>query len=161
MIAKTPLALNNTQSFVIHLVNMLPKATPHVFVDNLFSSPNLFRALRKSDYGATGTARPNCGISQELKELKGKNKSRKSGLNFNEVKVIFTKDKKTSAADRFVCVCLNNLSSQLQVPQIVWKDDSLVLFLSTVYSSKDDQRTRRERTKPAGKETHSEAIQSL
>ncbi|RKK78108.1 hypothetical protein BFJ71_g16590 [Fusarium oxysporum] len=71
---KETVALSNTAGVVIHLVNMLPKQTYHVFMDNLFSSPNLFRALREAGHGATGTARPNCGITKELKLAKGKDK---------------------------------------------------------------------------------------
>ncbi|KAH7182194.1 hypothetical protein DER46DRAFT_587936 [Fusarium sp. MPI-SDFR-AT-0072] len=33
-----PIALNSTQSVVVALANTLPKATYHVFVDNLLSS---------------------------------------------------------------------------------------------------------------------------
>ncbi|KAJ3453795.1 hypothetical protein MRS44_018427 [Fusarium solani] len=52
-----PIALNSTQSVVVALANMLPKATYHVFVDNLFSSSDLFRSPRKHGHGAAGTAR--------------------------------------------------------------------------------------------------------
>src|SRR6478752_7106889 len=55
---QTTVARSNTQSVVIHLCNLLPKLTYHVFTDNLFSSPNLFRALQEAGCGATGTARP-------------------------------------------------------------------------------------------------------
>ena len=48
--------LNNTQAVVVALVNMLPKGRYHVFVDNLFSSADLFRSLRAHGYGATGMA---------------------------------------------------------------------------------------------------------
>ena len=48
-----PIALNSTQSVVVALANLLPKATYHVFVDNLFSSSDLFRSLRKHGHGAT------------------------------------------------------------------------------------------------------------
>ncbi|KAJ3454091.1 hypothetical protein MRS44_017985 [Fusarium solani] len=65
-----PIALNSTQSVVVALANMLPKAIYHVFVDNLFSSSDLIRSLRKHDHGATGTARPNCGIHKELQQDK-------------------------------------------------------------------------------------------
>ncbi|KAM5529050.1 hAT family dimerization domain protein [Fusarium oxysporum f. sp. phaseoli] len=54
-----PIALNSTQRVVVAVANMLPKATYHVFVDNLF------RCLRKHGHGATGKARPNCGIDKE------------------------------------------------------------------------------------------------
>ncbi|RKK67067.1 hypothetical protein BFJ63_vAg15837 [Fusarium oxysporum f. sp. narcissi] len=51
-----PIALNSAESVVVALENMLPKATYHMFVDNLFSSSDLFRCLRKHGHGATGTA---------------------------------------------------------------------------------------------------------
>ncbi|TVY79518.1 hypothetical protein Focb16_v009783 [Fusarium oxysporum f. sp. cubense] len=89
---KETVALSNTAGVVIHLVNMLPKQTYHVFMDNLFSSPNLFRALREAGHGATGTARPNCGITKELKVAKGKDKAGASGFKYNEVKSIPTID---------------------------------------------------------------------
>ncbi|SCO87702.1 uncharacterized protein FRV6_11829 [Fusarium oxysporum] len=118
---KKTVVLINTAGVVIHLVNMLPKQTYHVFMDNRFSSPNLFRALREAGYGVTGTARPNCGITKELKVAKGKDKAGASGFKYNEVKSIPTIDD--------------------LVAQIAWKDNSLVLFLSTIYSGADDQRT--------------------
>ncbi|KAF4334764.1 ac transposable element-derived 4 [Fusarium beomiforme] len=65
-----PIALNSTQSVVVALANMLPKATYHVFVDDLFSSSDLFRSLRKHGHGGTGTARPNCGIDKKLQQDK-------------------------------------------------------------------------------------------
>ncbi|KAF5584351.1 ac transposable element-derived 4 [Fusarium subglutinans] len=92
---ETTVALSNTQSVFIHLCNMLPKMTYHVFTDNLFSSPNLFRALREAGCGATGTARPNYGVSKELKDAKeGKKAGKGPALQYNEVRAIPTKDKK-------------------------------------------------------------------
>jgi hypothetical protein len=107
---KTTVALSNTQSAVIHLCNMLPKQTYHIFADNLFSSPNLFRALREAGCGATGTARPNCGISKELKDAKERTKAGKGpALQYNEVRAIPTKDNKVRALDGFICISLTNL----------------------------------------------------
>ena len=77
---KETVALSNTAGIIIHLVNILPKQIYHIFIDNLFSSPNLFRALREAGHGATGTARPNCGITKELKFAKGKDKAGASGF---------------------------------------------------------------------------------
>lgn len=84
--------LNPTQSVVVALLNQLPKANYHVFLDNLFSSPNLFLALRKLGYAATGTARPNCGFYKPYVELKARDKSGRSGLQFNEIRAIATQD---------------------------------------------------------------------
>ncbi|KAK7589630.1 hypothetical protein V3481_008609 [Fusarium oxysporum f. sp. vasinfectum] len=137
---KTTVALSNTQSVVIHLCNMLPKMTYHVFTDNLFSSPNLFRALREAGCGATGTARPNCGVSKELKDAKEGEKAGKGpALQYNEVRAIPTKDKK--------------------VMQIGWKDSGIVLFLSTVHTGADNDRTLKKRKSPAKKATKSESQQ--
>jgi hypothetical protein len=85
-------ALNSTQSVVVALINLLPISTYHVFVDNLFSSPDLFRSLRQHGHGATGTARSNCGIYNGLVEAKKADKAGKSGFQFNEIKVIPTAD---------------------------------------------------------------------
>ncbi|KAJ0125798.1 Uncharacterized protein HZ326_31099 [Fusarium oxysporum f. sp. albedinis] len=122
-------ALNSTQSVVVALINLLPISTYHVFVDNLFSSPDLFRSLRQHGHGATGTARSNCGIYNGLVEAKKADKAGKSGFQFNEIKVIPTADN--------------------QVNQVAWKDNALVLFLSTVFAG--DERTERWRRRPSTK----------
>ncbi|KAM5528380.1 hypothetical protein FOXYSP1_18861 [Fusarium oxysporum f. sp. phaseoli] len=54
---------NSTQAVVVALTNMLPEATYHVFMDNLFSSSPLFRNLRSHGFGATATACTNSGIN--------------------------------------------------------------------------------------------------
>jgi hypothetical protein len=97
---QTTVALSNTQSVVLHLCNMLPKQTYHVFTDNLFSSPNLFRALREAGCGATGTARPNCGITPTLKSAKESHKAGNSSLlQYNDMLAIPTKDNKVQSLD--------------------------------------------------------------
>ncbi|KJZ68196.1 hypothetical protein HIM_11540 [Hirsutella minnesotensis 3608] len=68
--AKSSISLNPTQSVVVALVKQLPEQTYHVFFDNLFSSPNLLKALRQLGIGATGTARINCGFYQPFVEAK-------------------------------------------------------------------------------------------
>lgn len=104
--------LNSTQSVVVALCNLLPKQTYHVVVDNLFSSADLFRSLRTHGHGATGTARPNCGIHKELKADKKRDKdSGKSGYEYNEVKVITTADNQVGSYDKILCKSLTNLSS--------------------------------------------------
>jgi hypothetical protein len=96
-----PVAMNSTQSVVIALANMLPKATYHVFVDNLFLSSDLFRSLRRHGYGATGTARPNCGIHKELKQDKNADGGVKTSYEFNTVKVIPTPDNQVPVRNAF------------------------------------------------------------
>jgi hypothetical protein len=55
-------SLNPTQAVVISLLKQLPDATYHVFLDNLFSSPDLFIVLREMKVGVTGTYRTDSGI---------------------------------------------------------------------------------------------------
>ncbi|KEY74499.1 hypothetical protein S7711_10322, partial [Stachybotrys chartarum IBT 7711] len=70
-----PYDINPTQAVVVSLVKTLPKQTYHVFLDNLFSSPQLFRQLRLLGVGATGTARTNAGLFEQL--IKAKENDRK------------------------------------------------------------------------------------
>jgi hypothetical protein len=58
--------LNPTQAVVVALVSKLPHDIYHVFLDNLFSSPDLFKALRILGTGATGTCRTNCGLYRDI-----------------------------------------------------------------------------------------------
>ncbi|KEY74408.1 hypothetical protein S7711_10278, partial [Stachybotrys chartarum IBT 7711] len=67
-------ALNPTQSVVPFLLKKLPSASYHVFLDNLFLSPQLFSELRDEGHGATGIARTNCGIFKQLVEAKIRDK---------------------------------------------------------------------------------------
>ena len=62
--------LTPTQLVVVSLLNLLPHASYHVFLDNLFSSPDLFKQLYESGIGASGTARMNCGINAEIAAAK-------------------------------------------------------------------------------------------
>ena len=64
--------LTPTQRVVVALLNLLPKANYHVFLDNLFTSPDLFKHLYDMGIGASGTARINCGIHKDLVEVKKK-----------------------------------------------------------------------------------------
>ena len=108
------ISLNPTQSVVIALVNRLPQETYHVYMDNLFSSPNLFQALRNRGHGATGTARVNCGMWKPLTDAKSAD----------------TKGHLDWPWGRIECVP----TPSNEVNQIGWKDNALVLFLTSVYT---------------------------
>ncbi|KAG5815635.1 hypothetical protein H9Q74_011574 [Fusarium xylarioides] len=86
--------LNPTQSVVIALVNKLPKARYHVFIDNLFSSANLFTHLRRLGHGATGTARCNCGMFKPFVQLKVDDTAGRNLLRFGELRMAPTVDHK-------------------------------------------------------------------
>ncbi|KAI6751881.1 hypothetical protein HG531_006577 [Fusarium graminearum] len=105
--------------------------------NNLFSSPHLFRHLRTLGIGATGTARPNCGITTTMKQIKETGKAPDgSTLKYNKVVFIPTEDNK--------------------VIQIAWKDSTIVLFLSTVHSRASHERTPKKRKMPAKRGTKAE-----
>jgi hypothetical protein len=106
---QTEIPLSNTQSAVVHLLKRLPAQTYHVFTDNLFSSPQLFRLLRQLGCGATGTARPNCGITTLIKQIKETGKAPDgTTLKYNEVVFIPTEDNQVWM--HFICISLTNLS---------------------------------------------------
>ncbi|KJZ70015.1 hypothetical protein HIM_10596 [Hirsutella minnesotensis 3608] len=116
--------LNPTQSVVPALTSLLPEQPYHVFLDNLFSSLSLFKALRQRGIGATGTARLNCGISKTLTQHKAADSKGQLDWPWGTLKSIPTPD---------------NLINQL-----AWKDNALVLILSTVYTGEEvKQRIRR------------------
>jgi hypothetical protein len=56
--------LTPTQRVVTTLLTLLPLAVYHVFLDNLFASVKLFKALRSSQVGATGTCRKDSGVDE-------------------------------------------------------------------------------------------------
>jgi hypothetical protein len=107
------LPLSNTSGVVLSLCKSLPTQTYHVFVENLFSTPPLFRKLRDHGYGATGTARPNCGIHKDLKRDKALDKLGNCDYAFNEVRSIPSADNLVRSYDIFLCISLTNLSFSL------------------------------------------------
>jgi ssDNA-binding Zn-finger/Zn-ribbon topoisomerase 1 len=89
---------------------MLPKQIYYVFIDNLFSLPNLFYALREAGYRATGIACPNCGITKKLKLAKGKDKAGALGFKYNKVKLIPIIHNLIYPRDLFIYISLTNSS---------------------------------------------------
>ncbi|KAK2468315.1 hypothetical protein H9L39_19961 [Fusarium oxysporum f. sp. albedinis] len=117
--------LTPTQRVVTTLLTLLPLAVYHVFLDNLFASVKLFKALRSSQVGATGTCRKDSGVDELLvaeKDREGK------GIPWGQMHCIPTKDGK--------------------VNQFSWKDNALVLFLTTVF--REGHQVIRSRRRPAG-----------
>lgn len=112
---------NKTTATVPHLLDLLPKrprSSPYiVWLDNLFSSTKLFEHLRDRGYGATGTPRINSGICADLVAKKQVNQ-REDNIPWGTL--------------------FSELTLSNQVTQSAWKDNVLVLFLSTTHESGPD-----------------------
>lgn len=106
---------NKTQAVVLHLLEQLPPARYHVYLDNLFTSDRLMEVLRSRGFGATGTCRTNAGVISELVDLK-KNDKGKNELPWGTLISMPTK-------------------SGL-VNQVGWKDNAFALTMSTVHDGK-------------------------
>ncbi|KFA49131.1 hypothetical protein S40293_10331, partial [Stachybotrys chartarum IBT 40293] len=145
-----PYDVNPTQAVVVALLETLPRNTYHVFLDNLFSSPQLFRRLRQLHLGigATGTARTNAGLYERLIKAKDDDRKGHKMWPWGQLQSWPTED---------------NL-----VNQIGWKDNALVVFLSTVYSGTETvDKLRRRPTSlapysgPIRQEFGTEAVKTL
>ncbi|KFA53009.1 hypothetical protein S40293_05920 [Stachybotrys chartarum IBT 40293] len=82
--------LAETQAVVLDLVTTLPIASYHVFFDNLFSTPQLIRALRQRGIAATGTARINSGIHRPFVVAKVDDNAGKLRWSYNELRAVPT-----------------------------------------------------------------------
>jgi hypothetical protein len=131
---KVPKALgqNKTAATVPYLLQLLPKRQPDspyvVWLDNLFSSTKLLGYLRDLGFGATGTARTNSGICIDFVAKKQADKKKDTipwGTLYSEP---------TIGND---------------INQSAWKDNALVLFLSTTHETGPDQVVVRHRKRPA------------
>jgi hypothetical protein len=93
-------SLNPTQAVVVDLVKRLPPAIYHVFLDNLFSSPDLFTVLRALNIGATGTCRINSGIFNRLIQLKKDDTSGRLHWAWGQIETVPTPDNKVDQAGK-------------------------------------------------------------
>ncbi|KFA55602.1 hypothetical protein S40293_10301 [Stachybotrys chartarum IBT 40293] len=72
---------------VVSLLSRLPGAIYYIFLDNLFSLPYLFQALRQQGIAATGTTQVNYGIYAPFVVAKQEDRTRKSWA-FNTIKAM-------------------------------------------------------------------------
>lgn len=122
-----------TQGIVIDLLLRLPPPPSldhgyHCFMDNLFTSPVLFKLLRNINIAATGTTRPNRIDSKQLLALKATEKT-KDHLPWGTV---FSRKHKEE-----------------EVMQFGFKDNAFVLLLSTAFDGWEPpiERLRRQPSK--------------
>jgi hypothetical protein len=130
------LGRNRTAATVPYLLQLLPKRpkeSPYVvWLDNLFSSTKLFEYLQELGFGATGTARINSGICADFvakKQADAKKDEIPWGTLYSEPTI------------------------SNKVVQSAWKDNALVLFLSTTHETGPDQLVIRHRKRPSTKST--------
>ena len=111
--------INPTQAVVVTLLQTLPNPPTGpslrycVWLDNLFVSTKLFSYLRNLGYGGAGTCRTNSGICQEFVDKK---KAEQANQRISRWGLLWQAPTE------------NNL-----VLQTAWKDNNLVLFLSTIH----------------------------
>lgn len=131
---KTPIELggsingkggNKTQAVVPHLLHKLPPASYHVFLDNLFTSTNLFELLRQEGFAATGTCRKNAGVVQPLIDKKDEDKG-KTELQWG-TQIAYP-------------------TPSGNVLQTGWKDNAFALTMTTFFTGKEE--VIRERKRP-------------
>uniref|UniRef100_A0A8H7N642 PiggyBac transposable element-derived protein domain-containing protein n=1 Tax=Bionectria ochroleuca TaxID=29856 RepID=A0A8H7N642_BIOOC len=123
--AADEISLAETQAVVLDLVLQLPIASYHVFFDNLFSTPDLLRALRERGVAATGTARVNSGIYKPFVKAKEQDNKGQLMWPYNKLEAVSTADD--------------------LVNQIAFKDNSLVLFLTSYFTGDEVEDHKRKR----------------
>ena len=129
-VPKKPAELNPTAAVVPALLDTLPKPSqpqntnaPYaVTLDNLFSSTKLMNYLWEHDYGARGTANIKGGIHADLVSKKRKDDATDC--------IPWGMTEQKFVADGKVC-------------QLMWKDNSLCLFLSNMEDGTETIMTKR------------------
>ncbi len=109
---------NKTVTVIADFLDQLSKQSDYiyeVFLDNLFTSHKLLLYLRKRDYEVINTARSNFEIYKKFVQLKTQDKKRNKIL-WEKLKIMIISDN--------------------QMMQFIWKDNSIILFQSTMF---DDQ----------------------
>jgi hypothetical protein len=102
---------NNSSAVVAHLMAQLPPKGYLVFLDNLFTNVKLLRYMRARGWGAIGTCTAKSGILKRFCEMKKEDAS-KDKIPWG---TLFTEPSE------------DNL-----INFMAWKDNALVLFMSTV-----------------------------
>ena len=146
------LGFSKTQAVVLDLVMQpgIRKDNFHIiWLDNLFTSASLLTQLKKEGFGGAGTVRISKTAREEVEERDGTTKQRQRA-----------KKEQNQGIDRYLSEI--KIHHTLQVPwgteyamvskdnevfQAAWKDQAMVIFMSTVlHGSKQEIRQRRRPT---------------
>ena len=147
------LGFSNTQAVVLDLINQ--EGIPNdnrciVWLDNLFPSVRLCEAAKQRGFGVAGTVRTTKSQRETIEETSGliqqkKQVEKNSGL-APEISAL-----KTLHANQLEWGTLyGHVSKGNDVLQLAWKDQNVVLFMTTVHDGKDSViRSRRRPPKTA------------
>ena len=147
------LGFNRTQAVVLDLVTQEGIVRDHfhiLWLDNLFSSGRLFSQLDDEGFGAAGTVRVTTTKSEDLEATEGTKAQRehaepRRGL---EERILELRTKWNSALDWGKLY--GSISEDKKVMQFGWKDQNVVLFMTTVSNGrKTVKRLRRRSAKTA------------
>ena len=144
------LGFNQTQAVVLDLVTQgdIAKDYTHIiWLDNLFTSARLLSQLNSEGFGGAGTVRTTVTSREELEAIEGTQAQKKSqepnrGL---DQRLADLKTKWNPSIDWGTLY--GSLSSDGRVLELAWKDQNVVLFMTTV--SDGTETVRRLRRRPA------------
>ena len=143
---------SKTQAVVLDLLwqEGVSNANQHiVWLDNLFTSARLLAVLRELGFGAAGTVRTTKTKRDELEETQGASAQKKpkknSGLDTSLSDLKLKYGAQIEWGELYGVI-----SKDGKVAQFGWKDQQVVLFMSTVHTCKEVvQRVRRRPVKPS------------
>ena len=156
------LGFNQTQAVVLDLVTQEGIAKDHshiIWLDNLFTSARLLSQLDSEGFGAAGTVRLTSTSREELEAKEGTKAQKKStepnrGL---DQRLADLKTKWNPALDWGQLY--KSLSDDGKVMQYAWKDQNVVLFMSTV--SNNQETVKRLRRRPAKSATNARTSRAV
>ena len=147
------LGFNQTQAVVLDLVTQEGIARNHahiIWLDNLFTSARLLSQLDIEGFGAAGTVRTTTTSREELEAKHGTKAQKKSqepnrGLDRRLVDLRTRWNTSIEWGQLY-----GSLTSDKRVAQFAWKDQNVVLFMSTVSDARETiSRLRRRPAKTA------------
>ena len=106
---------NRTQAVALKLLERLPKARYHLWMDNLFTSNRFLELLADRGYSGTSTCRTSSGVLKELITIKNTDKD--DHIPWGTIKSLPITNGK---------VC-----------HTAWKDNPIILMMSNVHNGKD------------------------
>ena len=149
------LGFSRTEAVVLQLMTQcgLSKDKHIVWLDNLFTTERLLTQLREEGFGAAGTIRLKKTVTEEKEETSGTQKQKKKKKEPFQGIDSSLADLKIKYASQIPWGRLyGKLSKNKKVMHLAWKDQNVVLFMTTV--SKAIETILRKRKRPSKTSTH-------